>query len=76
MYSAFGMSGWGGNVCKKNAKTPRNPLNSASPQCIASVEGLIIASNPKCRPPSLRFVPGEDMQFFFSEIFTCYDLLL
>lgn len=39
------MSGWGGNVCRKTAKTPRNPLNSASPQHIAGVEALITLSS-------------------------------
>lgn len=36
----------------------------------------ITASNPKHRAASLRFVPGEDWQYFLSETLAVYNLLL
>lgn len=64
----------------KKWKGPKKPIKFSITtmhcQCGQPNYTLIIASNPKCRSTSVKFIPGEGMQYFFSEIFACYNLLL
>lgn len=71
---------WLGRKClQKECKDPKESIKFGIPtmhcQCGRPNYTVIIASNPKCRPALLKFVPGEDMQYLFSEIFACYKLL-
>lgn len=62
--------------CKDPKESIKFSITAMHCQCGRPHYSQITASNPKHRAASLRFVPGEDRQYFLAETLAVYNLLL